>query len=447
MNDYDIIIIGAGSSLLIAQELTEKNKKVALFEKNLFGGTCLNRGCIPSKRLIYLSKLVKEASNTFEGCLHLSKFYETYKEYVEEMQQGIRKKAVQLEQFYKESNIDVIPYEASFIAPYTIKAGNQLYRGKKIILNLGSKPFIPQIEGLDKVPFLTSDEALQMTHIPRSLAIIGGGYIGIELACHFAALGTQVTIFEKDKILSLLDLDIIENFKSQIENEIAIFEEIEVNQVSYTNKKFSINVKKDNKKQIYKYDSLLVAAGRMPNTDSLELQKTKVKVNKKGYIVTNDYLETSQKHIWAFGDCIHGLQLKYLSNFEAKYITQSLQKSKKTKIVYPSVPIAIFSNPSIAMVGYGEKKLKKKAAKYRVQRAAYQETGKGWITGKKGLIKLIFDLNSRLIGAAIVGKLAEELIHFLSLCFSQKMTKKQMKENLFIHPTFSEIIAYALEEK
>ena len=436
MKEYDLIVIGSGSGLnIVSRALNEKKGlKIAIIEKNKLGGTCLNEGCIPSKMLIEKAYEIEKSKN---------KDSKNFNKIISEVKNFIENESNRILSFYKNTkSADLYLEEASFVNENTLKVGNQIIKGKKIVLSIGAKPKILNIEGLNE--FWTYKEALFPEKLPKHLVIIGGGYIGFEIGFFYAAMGAKVTILEKYKVLANIDDDIKKEFLKNFNKNIKIFENVEIRNVQ-SNKKL-IFFKKNKKFTKLHFDKILVAAGIELNLGNLNLIKANVGLDKKGFIKVNGFLETSNKNIYSFGDAISSYYFKHSANFEADYVFDRLFNNKKLKIKYLSVPFAIFSCPIIAGCGKNEIFFKKNKISYFVKKAFFKDLFKANIENQNiGFIKMIFSKkDQKLLGAFIIGSRAPDLIHILSEFLNNNLNVEDIKKRIFIHPTFSEIILKAI---
>ncbi|HRW58609.1 MAG TPA: FAD-dependent oxidoreductase, partial [Chlamydiales bacterium] len=433
MKRYDYIFIGSGSTLHLVKELLKESCSIALIEYQEFVGTCLNRGCIPSKMLIHTAKLLNSCKEASKYHIHTGKVTCDYEKVVQSVQKKIHDHALEVEKEYKNYPIDIYKDKAFFVGSKEIQVGTEVISGDKIIVDVGAKPMIPKIFGLDSVSYITSNEALKLEKLPKRLTIIGAGYIGVEMGYFFSSMGAKVTIIEESSLLNLLDLDMQNEFKKGFLQYVDVIENAKIHSVFQKDQKIIL---KYNSTSI-ESDQLLVCTGRIPATDDLCLDKTKIQLDERGYIQVDNYLETSEKDIYALGDCIHPLQLKHLANYEQKYLEKALINNKKEKIERPPIPAAVFAYPEVAIVGKTEKSLKNSNVEYFVKKSFYKDSGKGWLLNQKiGLVKLIFTKSSNtLIGASIVGEDAAELIHILSLSIIQKITIDELENSVFAHPS------------
>src|SRR3989338_258163 len=362
MQTFDLIVIGAGSGLNISSAAAEKGLKVAVIEKGPMGGTCLNRGCIPSKIIIHSADVAEtiKKSKLFGINARISSI--DFKKITNRASNIVDKDANEIEKaIIKDKNTTLFKVEAKFIAERTLKVGKETIKGNKIIIAAGTRPSIPPIEGLNKVDFITSDEALRLRKQPKSMTILGGGYIAAELAHFYGALGTKINIVQRGKyLIPNEDGEISRKFTEIFREKYNVLTEFSATEVSKKGNKFIVVAegKKSNKKIIS--DALLVAAGRIPNTDVLDVKKGNVETNEKGFVKTNDYLETTAKNIWALGDIVGKFLFKHSANLEAQYVYNNAILNKKIKVDYTAMPHAIFSSPQIAGVGLKEQDLKKR---------------------------------------------------------------------------------------
>jgi dihydrolipoamide dehydrogenase len=438
MKIYDLVIIGSGSGLNIASKAIENNKKIkiAIIEKDKMGGTCLNRGCIPSKMLLHYSDVIETIKKSDDFFIKSNIKKIDYKKIITDVNNQINKDSLEILSFYKKNKkIDLYQCEAKFLDNHKIKVKDKIIYAKKIVIAIGARPNVPKIEGLDKIDYLTYVEALKLKKLPKDITIIGGGYIGVELSLFFYSMGVKVSILEKENILSGLDNEIVAEFKKDFLKKIKVFEKANIKKIDKKNNKAVIFF---NNKKI-ESEKVLVVAGIKPNTDLIDIENTDIKLDRKGFIKVDKYLQTSVKHIYAFGDCIDSYFFKHSANFEAKYIYSRIFERNRERITYPNVGYSVFSNPEIAGVGL---KLKEIDDRYFVKKAYFKDIAQSMICkGKAGIIYLIFEKKTkRLKGSHMVCKNASILIHVL-IAFMEKRGKlDDMKKMIYIHPSFAEII-------
>ena len=451
MEDFDVIVIGAGSGLNVSSATSAKGLKTAIVESGPMGGTCLNRGCIPSKIIIHSADVAEIINNAKSFGINSRGFSVDFKKVTERASKFVDKDAMDIESGIKsDKNMVLFKTEGKFIGYKTLKVGDKAIKGNKIIIAAGTRPSIPKIEGLDKVDFMTSDEALRLTKQPKSLTIIGGGYIAAELAHFYGALGTKINIIQRrDVLIPNEDGEIAEEFTKVFSKKYNVFLNSDAIKFSKKGNKIVTTIKNNinkNKLKNIASEKLLVAIGRVPNTDALDVAKTGVKTDKNGFIKVNGYMETTAKDIWALGDICGIYLFKHSANLEAQYAYNNAFGRQKKKIDYTAMPHAIFSSPQIAGVGYTEEQLKEKKINYAVGKKNYIETGMGTaLNDKDGFVKLLVDRKTRkILGCHIMGTDASTLIHEVIVAMKAKQKVDILEDTVHIHPALSEVVQRAV---
>lgn len=448
MRNFDLIVIGAGSGLNVSSAAADMGIKVAVVEKGPMGGTCLNRGCIPSKILIEsadVAEIIKRSKlfgiNSKINSVDFKKITGRASRIVDEdarkIEEGIR----------ADKNTTLFKSEAKFVGERTLKIGSETIKGDKIIIAAGTRPLIPKIEGLSEVDYITSDEALRLKKQPKIMMILGGGYIAAELAHFFGSLGTKVSIIQRGPLLlPNEDGEIAKTFTSLFSKKYNVVLNHNAVKVEKKNQKFLVTAQGKNHNKKLVSNQLLVAAGRISNADTLDVQKTNVKVDDKGYVVTNEYLETTAKNIWALGDIIGKYLFKHSANLEAQHVFNNAILGKKFKIDYLAMPHAVFSSPQIAGVGLREQDLIDKKVDYVVGKYHYKQTGMGIaIQDNEGYVKILADKKTRkILGCHIIGTDASTLIHEVVVAMRAGLTADSIREAVHIHPALSEVVQRAV---
>lgn len=443
---FDIAVIGGGSGTKLANACAANGYKVALFENDALGGTCLNQGCIPSKMLIHTSELAREFERAGMFNLEVHGLKVQFEKLVQRVTQEVTSREKEMQRSIKrDPTICYFKSKARFIDSHTLKAGKKTIQADRIVIGTGAINRTLKIAGIDETPYLTHSEALRLKKQPKHLIVIGGGYIGVELGFYFASLGTKVTLISLSVLLKNEDNDVRKEFSKVFKTQAKVYERSKAKAVDFDGKIFRVTYKDRGKERTIRADQLLVAGGMRGATGDLGLENTKVQVDKNGYVLVNNHLRTKEKHIWAFGDVISKIQFKHKANFEADYLEQALLINPKTgPIKYPPIPYAIFSNPQIASVGKQEKDLKK--GSYFIGKAKYLESGRGLaIRPEAGFVKLIFSKkDQRILGAKIVGVEASTMIHILSAFIHYRAKIEDLLKIIYIHPTLPEIIKKAV---
>lgn len=447
MKSYDLIVIGGGSGLRVSHYAHAKGLKVAVVEKGPLGGTCLNRGCIPSKIIIHNADVVEQIKRSKElgitskiSKIDFSKITSRASKIVDgdarSIERGIN----------GAKGMDLYKAKARFIDPHTLQVGNEKIKGKKVVIAAGTRPSIPPIPGLNTVPFLTSTEALRLNKQPKHLVCIGGGYISTELAHFYGALGTKITIIQRnDVLIPNADREIAEVFTKEFSKKYKILLNHDAAEIHKKGKNIIVKAKGKRKTTAISCDAILLAVGRRSNADTLNLDAAGVKYNKFNYIKANQYMQTSQKHIYVLGDIAGNYLFKHSANHEADIVVQNAVYNKKIKVNYRAMPHAVFSSPQIAGVGETEEQLKARKANYVKGVYNYINSGMGTaLNDKAGFCKILADKKTKkILGCFIIGTDASTLIHEVILAMRNNLKVDTLVETIHIHPSLSEVVQRA----
>ncbi|NQV91012.1 dihydrolipoyl dehydrogenase [Candidatus Woesearchaeota archaeon] len=447
MDVYDLLVIGSGAGLNVAVEAAEAGLSVCIIEKGPLGGTCLNRGCIPSKIVIHSAEVAEGIHRSKEFGITSSISKINFKYVTDRANKTVDADARSIQKsLLKGKNPTLIQGEAKFIAPYVVQVGKKQIKGKKVLIASGACSFIPPIEGLDKVPYMTSTEALRLTKLPKSMIVIGGGYIGCELGNFYGALGCKVTILQRgDLLLPREDVDVAKTFTNLWKKKFNIILNASAIKVSKKGNLITVTAKVGNKTKTFTAEKILVATGVKPNSDLLAVEKTGVKTNKYGFIQVNKFMETSQKKIWALGDVSGVYMFRHSANLEADFATINILNKKKQAVDYFPMPHAVFTSPEIAGVGLTEQEAKEQKKNYVVGRTFYKNTGKGEALNEKdGFCKFIVEKKTKkILGCHIMGPNASILIHEVLIAMKAKNSLNLLRNVVHIHPALSEVVQRA----
>jgi len=445
MKEYDVIIIGSGGGSKITRPAAKLGNKVAVIEKTKLGGTCLNRGCIPSKMLIHVADVATTIHQAERFEMELKAHPDLlFEKLVERVNSTIDRESDSIHGLYAEyENIDTYMHGARFVGEKQVSVNGEVLTAPKIFIAVGASPKIPsQIEGIENVPYMTYTEALRNKQKPKKLTVIGAGYIASELGYFFGALGTEVTFLVRSSFLRNEDEDIQQEFQRVFEQQFAIRYDANPKKALYQDGVFTIEYQREGRAETIDSDALLLATGILPNTDSLDLEKTGIKTDRLGFIQVNDQLETTCPGIWSFGDCIGRHFYRHTANFEGEYLFEQVFKETPEPIDYPPVPHAVFTNPQIGAVGKTEQELIDEGVDYVVGLNKYADSAMGMaLRSEEGFCKLLFHKQSKkLLGAHIVGDEASDMIHMLIAYMNMGATLDDILRTIFIHPALPEIV-------
>lgn len=451
MKEYDLIVIGSGGGTQISSPAFDMGYKTALIEESKLGGTCLNRGCIPSKMLIHpanVASSIKE-SPKFDiqakfSSTDLQKLLKRINKETDGDSRGIKTWYEQ-----RKKGFGYYPVHGKFVADKVIQVGKDKITAKKIFIATGARPFIAPIPGLKGTPFMTSSEALRSRKLPKKLIVIGGGYIACELGYAYSALGSDVQWLVRDKaLLRREDSEVSKIFTKVFAKREKVHFGTNTEKVDYNKKtkQFTLHLNKAGKKLTISGDAVLVATGVKPNSDKLGLENTKIKTSKRGFIKVNKFLETNVKGVYALGDVVGNYMFRHSVNFEGQYLFDTLYYSKKKKAInYPPMPHAVFTHPEIGSVGMTEEQLQEKKVPYVVGMNTYEKSAMGMARlSKDEFVKLLFHKKTRkLLGAHILGEEASDMIHQLIYAMTFSATADDLLRMIYIHPALPEIVRNA----
>ena len=340
--------------------------------------------------------------------------------------------------------------EANFIGDYTLEVKGQTIKGKTIFIVSGARPLIPPIKGVESIEYLTNESVLQLTERPESMIIVGGGYIAAEFAHFFEAMGTQVAIVQRNKrLVPDEEPEISELLKTVLSHRMKVLTGTEAVEVRQTGKVVTVTAKeRDSGKQIeLTAHSLLIAAGRKSNADVLMVQNTGVKTDERGYIIVDDFLETTKKDIWAFGDAISKKMFRHSANHEAELVWHNAIHGKKSRMNYLTVPHAVFSYPEIASVGLTEEQAIKLMGKHEVLvgKAMYTDVARGEaMMETEGFTKAVVHPKSgKILGYHIIGPQASVLIQEVVNAMAADGNLWSVAKGMHIHPALAEVVLKA----
>jgi len=438
----DLCVIGAGSGgLSVAAAAAAFGRGVVLVERHKMGGDCLNYGCVPSKALLAAAKRahVMRSSGSF-GIAPVSP--EVDWRGVHDHVHGVIAAIApndSVERFTA-LGVRVIQAAGQFVGKRVLQAGEHRIRARRFVIATGSSPIVPPIPGLDDVPCFTNETIFDNASPISHLIVIGAGPIGLELAQAHLRLGSQVTVLEAAVALGNEDQELAPHVVKALREEgVDIREGAAVEQVEGSDGDIRVTFKAGDKTQAVEGSHLLVATGRRPNVADLNLEAAKVKYDKRG-IRVSEGLVTSNRRIFAIGDCAGGPQFTHVANYHAGIVIRRALFRLPSKVDPASLPRVTFTEPELAYVGLSEEQARAAKGEIRVLRWPYHENDRAQAErATRGFVKVVTDKRGRILGAGIVGEQAGELVQVWSLALSQKLKVKNIASLVFAYPTLSEV--------
>ncbi len=448
MKEYDILVLGHGSAGSIVQNAVMHDMKTALVDKGPLGGTCLNFGCIPSKMIIYPADRIVEIQEAEKLGIDAEVNAIAFENIMERMRRVIRDSHDHMKGIGQVEGLDYHNGEGRFVDEYTVEVGGETLRGEKVFIGTGARPLIPPINGIDEIEYLTNETVFDLTERPESIAIVGGGYVAVEFAHFFSAVGTAVTILQRGKrLIKNAEPEISELLQKKLEERMNVYTNTEVVEVKKEGDSIVVVGKDTNTggERTVTVEKVLVAAGRRSNADLLNVENTGVETDQRGYIKVNEYLETSKANIWALGDATGQHMFKHVANEEAMVAWNNAMNDEKITVNYNTVPYAIFTRPQIAAVGMTEEDARGDHD-ILVGRASYLDVAKGEaMVEKDGFAKAIVERESRkILGFHIIGPYAPLLIQEVTDIMALNGTVGHLGVGMHIHPALSELILETL---
>ncbi|MEQ8842602.1 MAG: mycothione reductase [Acidimicrobiales bacterium] len=448
MQRFDLIIIGAGSgNSIIGPEHDGWN--IALVERGLFGGTCLNVGCIPSKMFVYAAETAEIAKRGPELGVH-TRFEGVDWPAIRDRVFGRIDPIAAGGEEYRRSldNVTVFPHDARFVGPKQLQVGDQVITADTIVLAAGARSLIPPIAGLDAAGFHTSDTIMRVEELPERLLVLGGGYIAAELGSVFGSFGSEVTyLLRGTTMLRDQDHDISRRITEIYGRRFPTHYGAAIEEVRRESGELVVQLGSG---ETIEGDEILVATGRIPNGSQLGVEHTGVELDGAGYVITDEYGRTTADGIWALGDISNPVQLKHVANHEAKVVAHNITHADQLrKMNHELIPSAVFGDPQIGSVGLTEQECEAQNLNFTAHVQDYGSAAYGWaMEDSESICKLIMDNDTRLLlGAHIMGPQAPTLVQQLIQGMVFGLTVDQMAAGMYyIHPALPEVLEQALLE-
>ena len=451
MNAFDVIIIGFGKGgKTLAAEFAKRGQKVAIIERSdkMYGGTCINIGCIPTKTLVHQAKMASALKDaTFE---ERSEFYRNAVSVKESVTSALRNK--NYHNLADNPNVTVYTGIGSFVSAdvVAVRTATEEIRltSKQIIINTGAETVIPPIEGIAGNPFVyTSTSIMELTELPRQLVIVGGGYIGLEFASMYASFGSQVTVLESyPELIAREDRDIAASVKETLEKKGIVFRmNAKVQSVNRVEDKAIVTFADSQTNEVFvlEADAVLLATGRRPNTKDLNLEVAGVEVDVRGAIIVDEYLKTTNPNIRAVGDVKGGLQFTYISLDDYRIVREDLfgDKERRTGDRNP-VSYSVFIDPPLSRIGLNEEEARRQNRDIIVKKLPVMAIPRAKTLGETdGLLKAIIDKNTgKILGCVLFAPDSGEVINTVAVAMKTGQDYTFLRDFIFTHPSMSEAL-------
>ena len=444
---FDAIVVGGGQAgPSLAARLAAAGMKVALIERRHLGGTCVNTGCMPTKALVanaYAAHLARRAADygvmiDVPIRIDFEKVMARARTVTKNARNGLEAWLGGLDE------VTLIRGHARFETPETLRVGDKLIEAPRIFLNVGGRAAVPEMPGVRDVPFLTNTSLLALDELPGHLIVVGGSYVGLEFAQMFRRFGSEVTIVERmGRLVAREDEEVSESIRATLEAEgIAIRTNAECISLTMHNGAPAVGVDCEAGPPEIVGTHILLAVGRLPNTDDLALDSAGIETDDRGYIPVDDQLRTSVPGIWALGDCNRRGAFTHTAYNDFEIVAANLLDGEHRKVSERIDAYALYVDPPLGRVGMTEAEARRSGRRLLLGRRPMSRVGRAVEKGETdGLMKVVADADTKeILGAAILGTGGDEAIHAILAAMNAGMTSEQLRWAVPIHPTVSELI-------
>ena len=441
---YDAIVIGSGQAgVPLSFRLADVGWQVALVEKSLLGGTCVNNGCTPTKTMVHRAQVAYYARNAARWGVRAANVSADLQEIVAQKNKVVHSFRSGIEKRMQQSpNLHFYGGQARFVDVHRIRVGETELESEKIFINTGGRSRDPQVSGLDTVPYLTNENIMDLTVLPEHLIVLGGGYIGLEFGQMFARFGSRVTVIHNSgQIVPREDPEVAAELQRALEAEnLTFLLNAQATLVEQNGDEIVVSVDRPGGPAVVSGSHLLVAVGRRPNTDDLGLEKAGIETNSSGFIKVNSRLETNVPGIWALGDVKGGPAFTHISYNDFQIVDANLTQGKNLTTENRIVPYCVFTDPQLGSVGMTEKEAREKGYKLKIGEVQMTQVARAIERDEtSGLMKIIVDAaNDRILGATTLAVEGGELIHALYTLMLGNLPYTLLKGAVYIHPTLTE---------
>jgi pyruvate/2-oxoglutarate dehydrogenase complex dihydrolipoamide dehydrogenase (E3) component len=450
---YDAIIIGAGQAgPALAVRLAITGMKVAIVERKLFGGTCVNNGCIPTKTLVASARAAHIARRAGEyGVMINGSLVVDMKKVKERKDAVVRRSNEGVEQWLKSTeNLTVYEGHARFENPHQLRVGNEILEADKIFINVGGRASAPPLLGIDQISYLNNSSMMEVDFLPNHLIVIGGSYIGLEFAQMYRRFGSEVTVVEMaPRLIQREDEDISDAIRTILENEgIHIRTGAECIALEKRSDRVSVNVDCASGDTSVIGSHVLLAVGRVPNTNDLGLERAGVAVDQRGYIQVDDQLRTNVDGIYALGDCNGKGAFTHTSYNDYEIVAANILDGDRRRVSDRITAYALYTDPPLGRAGMTEQEVRKSGRKTLIGKRPMARVGRAVEKGEtQGFMKVLIDAETKeILGASLLGIECDEVIHSILDVMYAKAPYTVIQRAMHIHPTVSELIPTLLGE-
>lgn len=441
MKSYELLIVGGGGASALARRAGEEGVRTAIVDPGPLGGTCPNRGCIPSKILLQHATVVENARRAprFFADVRVGKVDSA--RVLAWMRREIRGTHESIAESFGKG-VDYFQARAEFVDAHTVRVDGQELRGAKVVIATGARPMTPHGVDRARVPYIVSDDVFRLKKAPRSIAIVGGGFIACEFAHFFSSMGSEVTIVERSaELLMAEDEDVRRAFCASFCPRIDYRGNAQVASVEYARGRFRLRLEGPRKKEV-EAEALLYAIGRRPNTDGIGLERTGIAVNERGFLPVDDHLRTNIADVWAVGDVNGRHMFTHATTAQVEYLSEVLFEGRTTPIDHGPMPHAVFTDPEVGVVGETEQALRARGATYVKSVVRYEDVPKGSaMKDRHGLAKLLADSTGRILGFHVVGPEASILLHQVVPVMRWRNHVSSLTDAVTVHPALNELVA------
>jgi mycothione reductase len=446
---YDLIVIGTGAGMNVASNAAAHGMKVAVVDRGPLGGTCLNRGCIPSKVMLYPADVIRMAEEAKTLGVHFKVEQIDFDQIMKRVWGIVLRDRHDMERGVAQSpEIDFYNVVGAFVSDYTMQVGEETISADKVVIAAGARPHIPPIDGLEEVGYQTSATIFDIKEPPKSLVIVGGGYIAAEFAHFFSAIGTEVIVVGRNpRLVPEEEPEVSELLQQKMSRYCQVHTNHEVLAAEVQDGLKAVRAidRTDDQTHTFRGQEILVAAGRWSNADLFKPEKTGVETNEQGWVRIDPFMQTTKERIWALGDAVGRHMFRHTANYHAALVWQNAFGDHKHRLDEHAVPHAVFTYPQIGAVGMTEEEAKE-GHEILVGIGRYIDTAKGYAMAEEdGFVKVIVENETgRILGAHVIGPeasvLVQELVYLMNAGEEDYLPLARAQT---IHPALSEVVVNA----